>query len=119
VLGYSYGAEVVHRDDLVTVIDMEAAHEHHSTTGTGLPRCCAGRRCARHRGQARLLRDMATALEAQSAAVLAANAEDMRRPQRKGVQGAMLDRLRLDEHAWLASPTRCAKSPNCLIRSAW
>jgi glutamate-5-semialdehyde dehydrogenase len=44
-----------------------------------------------------LLRDMAAALEAQSAAVLAANAEDMRQAAAKGVQGAMLDRLRLDE----------------------
>jgi len=44
-----------------------------------------------------LLRDMAAALEAQSAAVLAANAEDMRLAVAKGVQGAMLDRLRLDE----------------------
>ena len=44
-----------------------------------------------------LLRDMAAALETQSAAVLAANAEDMRRAAAKGVQGAMLDRLRLDE----------------------
>ncbi len=44
-----------------------------------------------------LLRDMAAALEAQSAAVLAANAEDMRQAAVKGVQGAMLDRLRLDE----------------------
>jgi glutamate-5-semialdehyde dehydrogenase len=44
-----------------------------------------------------LLRDMAAALEAQSAAVLAANAEDMRQAAAKGVQGAMLDRLRLDQ----------------------
>ena len=44
-----------------------------------------------------LLRDMAAALEAQSAAVLAANAEDMRQAAVKGVQGAMLDRLRLDQ----------------------
>jgi len=44
-----------------------------------------------------LLRDMASALEAQSAAVLAANAEDMHQAAAKGVQGAMLDRLRLDE----------------------
>jgi len=44
-----------------------------------------------------LLRDMAAALEAQSAAVLAANAEDMRQTAAKGVQGAMLDRLRLDQ----------------------
>jgi glutamate-5-semialdehyde dehydrogenase len=42
-----------------------------------------------------LLRDMAAALEAQCAAVLAANAEDMRQAAAKGVQGAMLDRLRL------------------------
>ncbi|CAM5562882.1 glutamate-5-semialdehyde dehydrogenase [Rhodanobacter lindaniclasticus] len=44
-----------------------------------------------------LLRDMAASLEAQSAAVLAANVEDMRQAAAKGVQGAMLDRLRLDE----------------------
>ncbi|KAA0070227.1 glutamate-5-semialdehyde dehydrogenase [Rhodanobacter sp. T12-5] len=44
-----------------------------------------------------LLRDMAAALEAQSVAVLAANVEDMRQAAAKGVQGAMLDRLRLDE----------------------
>ena len=44
-----------------------------------------------------LLRDMAAALEAQCAAVLAANAEDMRQAAAKGVQGAMLDRLRLDQ----------------------
>jgi glutamate-5-semialdehyde dehydrogenase len=44
-----------------------------------------------------LLRDMAAALEAQSAAVLTANAEDMRQAVAKGVQDAMLDRLRLDE----------------------
>ena len=44
-----------------------------------------------------LLRDMAAALEAQSAIVLAANAEDMRQAVAKGVQSAMLDRLRLDE----------------------
>jgi glutamate-5-semialdehyde dehydrogenase len=44
-----------------------------------------------------LLRDMAAALEAQSAAVLAANAEDMRQAAAKGVQCAMLDRLRLDQ----------------------
>jgi len=44
-----------------------------------------------------LLRDMAVALEVQSAEVLAANAEDMRQAVAKGVQGAMLDRLRLDQ----------------------
>ena len=48
-------------------------------------------------GKRALLRDMAVALEAQSTAVLAANAEDMRQAGAKGVQGAMLDRLRLDE----------------------
>ena len=48
-------------------------------------------------GKRALLRDMAAALEARSAAVLAANAEDMRQAEAKGAQGAMLDRLRLDE----------------------
>lgn len=43
-----------------------------------------------------LLRDMAAALEAQAEAVLAANAEDLRLATHKGVQGALLDRLRLD-----------------------
>ncbi len=44
-----------------------------------------------------LLRDMGTALEAKSGAVLAANARDMQQAEETGVQGAMLDRLRLDE----------------------
>ena len=44
-----------------------------------------------------LLRDMATALQAQCSAVLAANARDMQEAAAKGAQGAMLDRLRLDE----------------------
>ena len=44
-----------------------------------------------------LLRDMAAALEAQCAAVLIANARDMQQAAVNGVQGAMLDRLRLDE----------------------
>lgn len=44
-----------------------------------------------------LLRDMADALEARSADVLRANARDMQAAADKGVQGAMLDRLRLDE----------------------
>jgi glutamate-5-semialdehyde dehydrogenase len=44
-----------------------------------------------------LLRDMADALEARSADVLLANARDMQAAADKGVQGAMLDRLRLDE----------------------
>ena len=43
-----------------------------------------------------LLREMAAALEAQADAVLDANGEDMRLAAAKGVQGAMLDRLRLD-----------------------
>lgn len=43
-----------------------------------------------------LLRDMAAALETQSAVVLAANACDMQEAFDKGVRGAMLDRLRLD-----------------------
>jgi glutamate-5-semialdehyde dehydrogenase len=43
-----------------------------------------------------LLRDMANALESQVDAVLEANAEDMRLAIEKGVQGAMLDRLKLD-----------------------
>lgn len=44
----------------------------------------------------RLLRDMAIQLEAQTDSVLRANAEDMRLAVEKGVQGAMLDRLKLD-----------------------
>ena len=47
--------------------------------------------------KAALLRDMAAALEARCADVLAANARDMQQAAAKGVQGAMLDRLRLDE----------------------
>ena len=47
--------------------------------------------------KAALLRDMAAALEARCADVLAANAQDMAQAAAKGVQGAMLDRLRLDE----------------------
>ncbi|MBD8899107.1 glutamate-5-semialdehyde dehydrogenase [Rhodanobacter sp. DHG33] len=57
--------------------------------------------------KAALLRDMATALEARSADVLAANAQDMAQAAAKGVQGAMLDRLRLDE-------TRVAAIANAL-----
>lgn len=44
----------------------------------------------------RLLNDMATAIEAGSEMVLAANARDVQQATAKGVQGAMLDRLRLD-----------------------
>ncbi|MBT2118989.1 glutamate-5-semialdehyde dehydrogenase [Dyella sp. LX-66] len=44
-----------------------------------------------------LLQGMADALLAGTAGVLAANARDMAAAQEKGVQGAMLDRLRLDE----------------------
>ncbi|WP_267223103.1 glutamate-5-semialdehyde dehydrogenase [Dyella silvae] len=43
-----------------------------------------------------LLQGMATALEASTAAILDANARDMQQAAAKGVQGAMLDRLRLD-----------------------
>jgi glutamate-5-semialdehyde dehydrogenase len=44
-----------------------------------------------------LLRDMATALDSHRDNVLAANARDMQQARDKGVQGAMLDRLQLDE----------------------
>jgi glutamate-5-semialdehyde dehydrogenase len=44
----------------------------------------------------KLLEGMAAALLAREEAVLAANAEDMRSAAAKGVQGALLDRLRLD-----------------------
>jgi glutamate-5-semialdehyde dehydrogenase len=47
--------------------------------------------------KAALLRDMAAALESRCADVLAANARDMAAAVAKGLQGAMLDRLRLDE----------------------
>ena len=47
--------------------------------------------------KAALLRDMAAALEARRTDVLAANVRDMAAAASKGVQGAMLDRLRLDE----------------------
>ncbi|MDE1962880.1 MAG: glutamate-5-semialdehyde dehydrogenase [Xanthomonadaceae bacterium] len=43
-----------------------------------------------------LLRDMAAAVDAHAAAILEANAKDMAGAAEKGVQGAMLDRLRLD-----------------------
>jgi glutamate-5-semialdehyde dehydrogenase len=44
-----------------------------------------------------LLHDMATALETQRDAILSANARDLQQAAAKGAQGAMLDRLRLDE----------------------
>ena len=44
----------------------------------------------------KLLHDMAAALEAQRDAILAANARDLQQAAAKGIQGAMLDRLRLD-----------------------
>jgi glutamate-5-semialdehyde dehydrogenase len=44
----------------------------------------------------KLLHDMATALDAESESILAANARDVQQASAKGVQGAMLDRLRLD-----------------------
>ena len=45
----------------------------------------------------RLLLDMAAALQAHREAILAANARDLQHACAKGTQGAMLDRLRLDE----------------------
>ena len=45
----------------------------------------------------KLLHDMATALEEQRDVILAANARDLQQAAARGVQGAMLDRLRLDE----------------------
>lgn len=44
-----------------------------------------------------LLRSMADALQAQTANILAANAEDMKAAREKGIGEAMLDRLALDE----------------------
>jgi glutamate-5-semialdehyde dehydrogenase len=44
----------------------------------------------------KLLRDMAAAVEAKCETILAANARDLQQAAAKGVQGAMLDRLRLD-----------------------
>lgn len=44
-----------------------------------------------------LLLGFASSLEAQTSTILAANALDMQQARDKGVQGAMLDRLRLDE----------------------
>ena len=44
----------------------------------------------------KLLHDMAAALEAKCETILAANACDLQQAAAKGVQGAMLDRLRLD-----------------------
>ncbi|MBB6189038.1 glutamate-5-semialdehyde dehydrogenase [Rhodanobacter sp. MP7CTX1] len=58
------------------------AAQHVAELGTGTKRA--------------LLGEMAARLEVHSNAVLAANAEDMQKAAAKGVQGAMLDRLRLD-----------------------
>jgi glutamate-5-semialdehyde dehydrogenase len=44
-----------------------------------------------------LLRDMANALETERDAILAANARDVQQAMAKGIQGAMVDRLRLDD----------------------
>ncbi|RDS84836.1 glutamate-5-semialdehyde dehydrogenase [Dyella monticola] len=44
----------------------------------------------------KLLHDMADALEAQRETILTANARDLQQAAAKGLQGAMLDRLRLD-----------------------
>ncbi len=55
-----------------------------------------------------LLRTMADALEAGRATILAANARDMEAAAAKGIAGAMLDRLKLDEKrlAGIASAVR-------------
>jgi glutamate-5-semialdehyde dehydrogenase len=45
----------------------------------------------------KLLHDMASMLEERREAILAANARDLHQASAKGTQGAMLDRLRLDE----------------------
>lgn len=45
----------------------------------------------------KLLQDMAAALETQGDDILAANARDVQQAGAKGIQGALLDRLRLDE----------------------
>lgn len=45
----------------------------------------------------KLLHDMAAALEVQRDAIFTANAHDLHQATAKGIQGAMLDRLRLDE----------------------
>src|SRR5215469_4077321 len=45
----------------------------------------------------KLLHDMASTLEKQRDTILAANARDLQQAAAKGIQGAMLDRLRLDE----------------------
>jgi glutamate-5-semialdehyde dehydrogenase len=78
----------------------------------------------------KLLQDMAVALDAEIRSILAANARDLQHASAKGVQGAMLDRLRLDESriagianavreiATLPDPvglvTRCETRPNGL-----
>lgn len=56
----------------------------------------------------KLLHDMAAALETQRDAILTANARDLQQAAAKGVQGAMLDRLRLDASrvAGIASAVR-------------
>lgn len=49
-----------------------------------------------------LLRAMATALEADEASILEANAADLAAAREKGLSGAMLDRLKLDSRALVA-----------------
>lgn len=78
----------------------------------------------------KLLHEMAATLESERDAILAANARDVQQATAKGIQGAMLDRLRLDETrvagmaqavreiAALPDPvgqtTRCETRPNGL-----
>ena len=57
------------------------------------------------------LRAMADLLGRRAAAVLAANAEDMRAAEADGVPGALLDRLRLDAARLEASPASSARWP--------
>jgi glutamate-5-semialdehyde dehydrogenase len=56
----------------------------------------------------KLLHDMARALETQRETILAANARDLQQAHAKGIEGAMLDRLKLDESrvAGIASAVR-------------
>lgn len=73
-----------------------------------MPRCGAGDRPALHCRQNTLLRAMAEALEDGRETILAANARDMEAAAAKGITGAMLDRLKLDEKrlAGIASAVR-------------
>ncbi|WP_243041519.1 glutamate-5-semialdehyde dehydrogenase [Dyella sedimenti] len=60
-----------------------------------------------------LLRDMAAAVERRAGDILDANAKDREQASAKGVQGAMLDRLRLDE-ARVAAIARALREVSAL-----